>query len=311
MRRCLAVLALAGIATVGWVATAGPAIAHKFGTEPLQDVRAEARGATTCEGLTAAELAAMVLAPTWPETGAGPAQTPSPMTLGRHDTQPNLYSPWNNTPRAFWHPGVGAWQLDILALNMAAFQKVNTQKAANKVANHMASEYCGASGGPAERRREAFDDWVACGSNQSTCEDLYQEHYCSGNDNVCGITTVDGVGRLGGMRERTCYWRIGPPPWPRFTCWFVDPDKAEGYTGSWQQAPKDGNSISPLSFAFYSYWPDDGDPEYRHWLERDTGYNRGEVWAARPKGRNPRDNGVLEWTDLDVLCDATVAKGNC
>lgn len=113
---------------------APPASAHRFGDAPLQDVKDGAAAATRCSGLTASELAAMVLAPTWPEVAPGSDLTPSPMALGRWDTSPALYSPWANTPRASWHAGVGAWQIDTLNLDMAVFEKIRTNTAARFVA---------------------------------------------------------------------------------------------------------------------------------------------------------------------------------
>jgi hypothetical protein len=261
----------------------------------------------------------MVLAPTWPEVTGGANRTPSPMTLSRWDTNANLYSPWANTPRAFWHPGVGAWQLDILqyggydAKTLAAFQKINTKTAAQFVANVMARLYCNASGGEVARRQAAFRPWNGCGTNQTVCEDLYQEHYCAGTDTVCNITQDSTVGRLGGMRQRTCYYGSLPPrERVSFTCWFIDPTKAEGYTASWQQDPKDGNDrISPLAYAFYNFWDSTDALEHRHWLQADTGYRRGEVFATRASGDDPRTSGALRWTDADVLCDSDFYKGTC
>lgn len=288
--------------------------AHRFGDVPLMDVKDAARDANRCTGLTSAELASMVLAPTWEEVAPGPTLTPSPMTLSRHDRDNDLYSPWNLTPRAFYHPGIGAWQLDHAGLgaSMSAFQMINTKSAAGQVANTMASNYCNESGTALQRRRAAFSPWFGCGNSQSDCEVLYQEHYCSATDNVCGITQVSGVGRFGGMKQRTCTYRAGPPPYTDFTCWFIDPDKAEGYTGSWQQTPLGGNSsLSPLAFAFYSHWTSTG-YESRHWLEADTGYARGEIRALRQRGDNPRTAGAVLWyDDPDALCDEGFQKGAC
>ncbi len=139
---------------------------------------------------------------------------------------------------------------------MAAFQKIRTSTAANFVARWMADKYCNTPGTEVERRRAVFSRW-ACGTNGATCEDLYQEHYCPGTDSVCRITTDASVGRLGGMRKRTC--RYSAPGGTGFTCWYVNPANAQGHTGSWQQPPLEGGGgISPLAFAFYVYWTPDG-----------------------------------------------------
>ncbi len=54
---------------------------YTFGQQPLADVLASAGAQTRCAGLTQNQLAAMVLAPTYPETGATGSLSPSPMTL--------------------------------------------------------------------------------------------------------------------------------------------------------------------------------------------------------------------------------------
>jgi hypothetical protein len=199
------------------------------------------------------------------------------MTLSRHDKDADLYSPWSDTPRAFFHPGVGAWQLDPAGLgaNLAAYQMIRTSTAATKVANTMASRYCSASGTAAQRRAYAWALWRAC--NSGDCETIFQEHYCSSSDTVCHITRDTTVSRLGGMKSRTCQYAV--PGAVEFTCWFIDPDKAEGYTG-WRSDPDGTSTKSPLAFAFYSFWAGTSpDFEHRHWLKADTGYSRGEVWV--------------------------------
>src|SRR5215469_11428871 len=98
----------------------GPQIAvtqstsYTFGQTPLADVMAAAGAQASC-GLTTNQLATMVLAPTFPETGATGSLAPSPMTLSRYDTASGLYAfgnPSTAYKNAFWNPGVGAWQFD-------------------------------------------------------------------------------------------------------------------------------------------------------------------------------------------------------
>jgi hypothetical protein len=289
-----------------------PASAHSFGSTPLDDVVEEAGNATRCTGLTRNELAAMMLAPTWPETGAGNS-APSPMTLSRSDTDIDLYSfgTVDNQQRAFWHPGVGMWQLDDAGLGafMPANQRINTLTAARKVAETMASRYCKSSGSPQNRREAAWAQWFACGSG--VCEDLYREHYCAFDDSVCNIDRTPGVGRLGGMQTRICRYHAGPAT---FTCWYVNPANAQGDTGFWQSDPKMGdrpNGLSPLAFAFYVYLRTDTKPdkEWRHWLQEDTGYDVGEVFARRVDGMDSRRG--LEWVDDNRLCDVEERRGTC
>lgn len=91
---------------------------------------------------------------------------------------------------------------------------------------------------------------------------------------------------------------------------MIDPANAQGHTGSWQQPPLDGGSgISPLASAFYDSWTPDGSREYRRWIRADTGSSRGEVFAIRERGRDPRQG--LSWNDADVLCDTTTDRGTC
>jgi hypothetical protein len=282
--------------------------AHSFGKTPLDDVIEKAGNATRCTGLTKNELAAMMLAPTWPEAAGGSTEAPSPMTLSRFDTDIDLWSfrTIDQQRRAFWHPGVGMWQFDEAGLgaSMTANQRINTSTAAQKAADTMASRYCNAGGKPAERRAFAWSPWFACGS--STCENLYQEHYCSASDTVCNVTTNGNVTRQGGMLTRNCRYGAGPAT---FTCWYVNYTNAQGVTTSWQQAPLDGESDgpSPLAFAFYVYLGS-GD-EWRHWLEEDTGYNVGEVFARRPNGQDSRAG--LTWKDQKKLCDLDTRHGTC
>lgn len=300
-RRSFAALAVV-VLCAATLASELPASAHHFGDTPKQDVIDQATSASRCTGLSASKLASMVLAPTWRETGSG-TQAPSPMTLGRWDMDSDLKS-YANTPRDFWHAGLGAWQLDAAGVgaNMAAFQAVNTWTAAGKVADTMAYRYCSYSGTAAERRAYAFGPWNACSGG--ACETLFLEHYCSGTDSVCQVPT-DSMPRWGGMRQRTC---TITRPTGSFACWFIDPDKAEGYTG-WRFEDKDGSgTYSPLSFAFYDYWG--GQLEYRHWLRADTNYGRGTVFATST-GENPRLAGVLDWVQSEILCDRDYLKGAC
>lgn len=88
MRRGLAVLlALVVLATVapavgldGLDQAPASASSRRFGSRPLDDVLHWAAQERRC-GLTTNRLAAMMLAPTYPETGTPLSASPSPMTL--------------------------------------------------------------------------------------------------------------------------------------------------------------------------------------------------------------------------------------
>lgn len=294
-----------------------PANAHRFGSTPLSDVKAQAVAVARCAGLTANKLASMMLAPTWPETGAGSANTPSPMTLSRGDVDADLYSfaaPTGDSRRAFWHPGVGLWQIDDAGMGLDSMRhagaRINTQSASGYVAAEMASRYCSGSGSDANRRKAAFAPWLGCGTNGTTCESLYLEHYCAGNDAVCNITSDSTVSRNGGMITRTCRYNFSPNT--TFTCHYVNPANAQGHTGSWTFAPTAGNwpsTPSPLTHPFYVYYRSSNNKDYRHWIYADTGYYYGELYARRPDNQNSRNG--LEWQDSDVLCDVILLRGSC
>lgn len=301
-------IVVAVITAVAMLVPQGPARAHDFGANPLRKVKQRAGNADRCTGLTKNELAAMMLAPTWGESGAGSSGSPSPMAMGRSDFDNDLYSfgTRDHQERAFWHAGVGMWQLDDsgLGTNMTVNQRVAVGPASKKTARYMAGAYCGTSGTPAQRRAAAFRPWFACGNGQ--CEALYDEHYCGRSDNVCNIDTHTGVGNFGGMKVNQCRW--GGDFGSSFTCWFLDIVNAQGDTSFWKSDPKTGSdSITPLAFAFYS-WLSNG-REVRNWVVDDTSYAR-EIRAKRRLGRDSRSG--LTWRHpLRPMCDTDLRKGTC
>jgi hypothetical protein len=291
------------------------AMAHRFGTAPRNAVVAAAQAASKCAGLTSSELASMMLAASYEETVDGSSTvTPSPMTLGRHDTSILLYSygTYATEQRAFAHGGLGLWQLDDAGLgaNMTAQQRINVPISSAVAATTMASRYCNAGGSDAQRRAVAWGLWFAC--NGGACENEYLEHYCVATDTLCNITNDATVTNNGGMSTRTCRYNFDPSV--NFVCYYVNPANAQGHKGSWQQAPliggTNGAQPSPLTHAFYNYLRSSDNKEFRHWIVADTGYTaRGEVYVRRPNGTNGRMTN--EWQDLDVLCDVTFGRGSC
>jgi hypothetical protein len=314
MALAVAVLLLAG--------TSPSAVAaHSFGDDPLDDVLYHATNATRCAGLPAGQLAAMMLAPTWPETGAG-ASAPSPMTLGRADIDPDLWSfgagtASSSTKRAFWHAGIGLWQLDDsgMAASATAYAgfRISSWTASALVAQTMADRFCSAGGTNAQRRAWAWAPWFACSGG--ACETLYQQHYCSSSAWVCNVTRDSSVGRYGGGSIRSCRYTFDSTA---FTCWYINPSSAQESTGGWRYEPVGGSYKangapqvpSPLAHPFYAYWRQANDMEYRHWIAADTGYSNGEIYVRRPDGVNSR-SGNLQWVDNDVLCDLTANRGPC
>jgi hypothetical protein len=231
------------------------------------------------------------------------------MTMSRYDVSAPLYAYGDPSrlKRAFWHPGIGMWQLDDagFASDIAAFQRMKTDTSSMRVANEMADAYCEASGSEAQRRALAWRPWVACGGGG--CEARYQEHYCPGTDTVCHVTRNTNVSRLGGVVFRNCRLPAQQP----FGCWYIKYQLAQGSKGGWQQQPHLGNypnPPSPLAFAFYNF--NLGSMEHRHWIQADTGYGEGEIYRLRMLGSNSRNPSPATY-DNDILCDVTENRGTC
>ncbi|MPZ87705.1 MAG: hypothetical protein GEU81_06435 [Nitriliruptorales bacterium] len=257
-------------------------------------------------GVSRNGLAALALAPTFFETGAESRQTPSPMTLSRYDDQAGLYeSNARDTPypRAFWHPGVGVWQLDSAGLGQPydSAQRINTGFAANVVTAYMAQVYCNAPGTAREKRRAAWRPWVACRLASDPCESAFQTIWRSpGSLNVTRDASVD---RRGGATLHSCY-HSNDPSRSTFGCYYVNPSVAQGHT-AWRTH---GFGPSPITHAFYTYTHSGNGLEYRNWLATDTGYNTG-IYARRPLDRNARTS--LVWMRNQVLCDVSRNEGRC
>ena len=106
-----------------------------------------------------------------------------------------------------------------------------------------------------------------------------------------------GVNRRGGMVRRTC---TGQTRNGSFTCWRVDPARAQGHAAFAARS----FGPSPITAPFYVYSANGR--EYRHWLRADTGYAKG-IWASRPLGANARTS--LSWRHGDGLADVTGRGG--
>lgn len=270
----------------------------QFGAEPLEMTRAaaaEAAGAASCSIGEDAALA-LVIAMTWPEV-APSGEPPSPMTLSRYDTQPELGDPSGRAEGLWFHPGIGMWQMDSAGLgnDYTASEAMDVQYTAGRAAPYIIGKYCDAvNGGSSEAsaRATAWSDWVACGNG--ACEDVYQRVLAN------GVTPVDGVGRYGGAEVRECEYDGQTLP-----CTFVDPANAQG--ANWWAAP--GGGRSPIAAPFYVLKLDN-DPatEVRYWLAEDSGAGE-DVSASRPFGGNARDS--LTWETGSGLCDTTAGRGSC
>jgi hypothetical protein len=185
------------------------AVTRSFGNGPFNDVITNSSNAARCTGLTTSELAAMVLAPTWGETGAG-TSAPSPMTLSRWDTGVDrLYESATHTTayvRDFFHPGVGMWQLDSAGLGktVPTWKAISSWYASQVVATYMANKYCTSGASTAAgKRASAWAAWFAC-STAPTCETIYNDIYDSATDDIDNVPGTTTVTRNGGMLSRTC-----------------------------------------------------------------------------------------------------------
>ncbi len=282
------------------------ATTYTFGQQPLADVLASAGTQTRCAGLDQNQLAAMVLAPTYPETGAAGSSAPSPMTLSRYDTvavnagNANLYvgdNPATPYPRAFWNPGVGAWQFDSAGgWPMSTAQEMATDSASATAAAVMATRWCNDTadaGNDAARRAKAWAPWAGCGSG--VCESIYQAVY---DPTTLHVSVDPSVGRQGGMVAHGC----SVPGAPLIGCWRIDPAAAQGDDAF--AVPSFGPT--PISAPFYDYVL--GTTEHRVWLAADTGYPV-NIGAALTVGANART--ALSWSTSASLCDTTLHVGTC
>jgi len=301
--------------------------AYTFGKESLDDVYYAAQNFNQCSPyLTTDQLAKLMLTPTWWEVVAGQSSSypPSPMTLSRGDDGPTFYAPGGTQyRRAFWHTGIGVWQLDDkYGTNEGAnfsIEKFNTQDAAIQVAKTMSDAYC-------KHRQSSplyfvFAPYCACASdgqcsytlpvpNTDNCEYTY--------NNLVGGQTVDpylSVDRYGGGKLRTCSLAGQATSFP---CIYVNAALAQGpsqttwWTGN-------ANGTPPLALPFYVYKqfdPATGKSyEWRYWMAEDTLFGK-DFAARRQYGQGSSDSNYMFWVPdaratSFALCDVTASRGAC
>jgi hypothetical protein len=289
-----AVVANVGMLPVDWPLTPDPepAAARGVGATPLDDILFWADQKKAC-GLSRDRLAAMMLAPTYPETGASGTAAPSPMTLSRWDTQSRLYAFDNRTTpwqKAFWHPGVGMWQFDSAGFwDLTGAGAISTFSSAQQAATTMTQRWCANP-----TRRHVWAPWFGCASS-NICEDIFNVIFDGAR--LRNLTTHLGVTRDGGMEHRTCRFRGTVT-----TCAYVDPNRAQGHR-AWASP---GAGPSPITAPFYVVsW---AGREHRFWLKDDTGYLL-TIKADKPITANARTS--LIWSTSTELCDLTAARGDC
>jgi hypothetical protein len=311
------VTATAGLCLLGMFGNTPAAEAAKYGDQPLTDAINAASSNLGTSGLKANQLAAMMVAVTWPEVIDNNAPTgyreyvPSPMTVGRADVSTangtmlwadGVVSSTYKYARAHWSAGIGVYQLDGAGMgaNVSLHQAVMTNTASGVVAAEISRLYTNATGTAVEKRRAAWKPWYGCGTNKINCENNYIATYSPTYDTL-NITRDTTVTRTGGLQTKTCYTASAPTS--TWTCYRWDASLAQGHKGSWQYTPTGSSSLQPLPLPFYTYYKYDSavgkNVEYRHWLKAETGYDNSK-WGARVFGLNPR-SGVNWYSNSSLL----------
>jgi len=122
-------------------------------------------------GMTATHLAALMLSIGVFETNPiGEYDVPrSLMFLSRVDRPVKAYPNDNPTAtrladlRAFWHPGVGYWQLDVWANGLNHAERADVDLGGVIVARYLSDAYCGSPDGEVELRRSLHTAaWNGC-----------------------------------------------------------------------------------------------------------------------------------------------------
>lgn len=287
-----------------------PTSGRNFGQGPLEAVNDAATAKASC-GLTAVQLSAMMMAPTYTEAG-GPV--PSPMALSRWDnvsvsaSNANLFAfghtsgPYVN---AFFSPGIGMWQFDSAGgWPFSATGAIDSVTSANQAATTISYRWCNAPTSQqtdeATRRKYAWGPWFGC-STANACESIYLSLVAGDKLDTAFDPTVT---QYGGMQQRTCNLdNVGAG----LACWYVNPALAEGSKG-WTGGTYNGSTtgVTPLPKPFYVV--EAGGREYRVWLRDDTGYDI-NITASKPITANARTS--LTWSSAGGLCDITATRGEC
>ena len=172
--------------------------------------------------------------------------------------------------RAFFHPGVGWWQIDDagewpylnhgqrsetgLGLN-GEFDSTGPDSGGEAVAKKLANLYCDDSGGAAALR-ELFrgSTWYGCRSGG--CFDSYENLYLENSDDLYVTISEENsqeYSTSGGVTAHRCRWDNAGAGDP-FSCFFHDPDRSgrEGWMADWASSTR-GVTTSPLAAGFVSF----------------------------------------------------------
>ena len=252
-------------------------------------------------GITVNQLAAFMLSIGYHEVGSGRAgrAAPSPMILGRKDTferrddRTNQFNYVNDTVlgeprRAFFHPGVGWWQLDDNGWDV--WVKLNHGQRAHTgtgpvdgdgddvdfgdtggevMANEVARVFC--SAGLTGVKSFMFQNWYAC--KPSKCADTYDGDdaiYLSDADDL-HVTIARNHGQYsadGGVSDHHCRWvdsaaaqdgLDGALSADAFDCFWYDTTRPEGgadLANLWSYPARISEDKSPLAAPFVAFTHD-------------------------------------------------------
>ena len=227
--------------------------------------------------MTPTQLAALMLSiGVWEANPLGEFDVPrSLMFVSRTDNPAQAYAgnvlPTEEAPgaepkRAFWHPGVGYWQLDIWAKGLNHAERADVDLGGALVAEHLDRAYCGPAGSEQELRKSLYTaSWNGCkptakngdgvpirdsdGNVIRVCFNTFKKIYLGGE---LGDLTYGGLEGLwvttatdddhefpdnetytntkGGVQPLLCRWGDSAN---RFGCWLYDTDRPEGNLDRW------------------------------------------------------------------------------
>ena len=209
------------------------------------------------------------------------------MSVSRRDTHANLYPPGRTPTRAFWHPGVGYWQLDNwpAALSLNHYQRADVYEGGREVTDVLRDAYCkptrfngGTTGGFTRAERIASlkfqldgravrqrgdprpGGWRACKGATTgrdlcweTAELIYIGVVAGSSDEALYVTTAgetDHTDQRGGVHMMHCRWGSTGTP---IRCGFYDTGDEEGLIDDADIEGTIGtNAKSPLAVPFMS-----------------------------------------------------------
>ena len=307
------------------VLTTSAGASPSFGSTPYDVISREAGKLTAsqrCNGaITPAMLTAAAMALAYQESGGQVlTQPPFAGALSRgdntHISMDNIHLYGGNSKsspirRAFWHPGVGLFQLDDSGLGTAVgLGRSITSGSVGTVLDKLVRNYCTLNGD------YWSGTWRGCSGN--ICRNNYNQLLVNGGVayNRVGMTDGGNVANI-----RTCYFASKPND--KMQCLFVNVPQLVGkpntqYCGESCATPLEGSTAergyTPLSFPYYVFngrRADGRTYEYRYWMRADTGYQADKL-AYRAFGTNSRDrDNSIVGDAREFLCDATMNRGAC